>query len=603
MKKKLITIILGGLAVVGCSLDKSYLNGPDAASFPSTKTEVESGVFAAYKSFTQLSAQSTPFIGLQDNATDIGASRINVNNYNDQQKGMVSISNSWVTSVYKWIFKTNGRINLVLDNIDRAKDDMTETEYNQYKAELLCIRAYIYNWGCQLYGDLPYIDHTLSINDTYSRAPKAEVINNILTALDDNLIDALPDRWAKSNYGYTRIGRAAAYGLKARINLDWAADNTVTEATYANAQKYAAKAIEIAESAGYTFTAVDITPCGKDHTFGEPDPTPIFGVSGAKNGDEWIWGFEFNSAIDGNHHVSEYYSAPRTIGGCAYFSPTQSFIDAFQCTDGKKITESSLYDWQNPWENRDPRLDLYCIRTGSRVLGMEFSIDKTRTKVHDYNSNTDITNSSVTGNKNEYGANGKKGPCGYLWRKYLDMEEFQANNLKFNTRSICVIGYPLMRLPELYLIRAEADIELNQNLAEAQSDINKIRARVSMPAVKETSQDGLRSALRYERMVELCNEGFRWYDIRRWGIAGDVMKGTLLAPADNGTVSNAKPTIDENWHSTYTGATWDGKEQNLRKFLEFSYNPSKDVVWPIPEAEIIANPNMTQNNGYGNAGK
>ena len=42
--------------------------------------------------------------------------------------------------------------------------------------------------------------------------------------------------------------------------------------------------------------------------------------------------------------------APRTLGGCAYFGPTQTFVDMFQCKDGKSITESSLYDWQNPWQ-------------------------------------------------------------------------------------------------------------------------------------------------------------------------------------------------------------------------------------------------------------
>ena len=44
-------------------------------------------------------------------------------------------------------------------------------------------------------------------------------------------------------------------------------------------------------------------------------------------------------------------------------------VDTFQCTDGKPITESPLYDWQNPWANRDPRLDLFCLRPDTRLGG------------------------------------------------------------------------------------------------------------------------------------------------------------------------------------------------------------------------------------------
>ena len=50
MKNKIITAIaLCSLFITGCSLDKAYLNGPNASTFPATKSEVEAGVFATYK--------------------------------------------------------------------------------------------------------------------------------------------------------------------------------------------------------------------------------------------------------------------------------------------------------------------------------------------------------------------------------------------------------------------------------------------------------------------------------------------------------------------------------------------------------------------------
>ena len=87
MKNKIITgIALCSLFITGCSLDKAYLNGPNASTFPATKSEVEAGVFATYKGLTLIDASSTPFPGIQDNASDIGASRLNAANYNYQQQ-------------------------------------------------------------------------------------------------------------------------------------------------------------------------------------------------------------------------------------------------------------------------------------------------------------------------------------------------------------------------------------------------------------------------------------------------------------------------------------------------------------------------------------
>lgn len=608
MKNKLslslaITVLFSFLA--GCSLDREYLNGPYAATFPSTKEEVESGVFGAYKALTLIDASSTPFPGIQDNASDIGASRVNIANYNYQQQSKTAIDNSWVKKVYANIYKTVGRANLVLDGMatldnitmeQEASTIMTQEEYNIYKAEALLIRSYMLEWGCQLYGDIPYIDHTVGLDDTYTRTPRAEVIDKILNEdLKDELLDYLPLRHDKNKYGSGRLGRVGAYGLKARICLNWG--------FYEEAAYYADKAIQLADQAGYKLENYDTSYCGEDHTKGEPSPTNLFGINGHKNSDEWIWALQFNSAINSNQHNAGYYATPRPAGGCSYFSPTQAFIDAIQCKDGKAITESPLFDPNNPWKNRDPRLDLFCVRPGSRVLGFQFETNPSQQTIVNYNEGgTLVTNSEAYGSKSEYGANGTKGPCGYLWRKYIDIAEYQANSNSFGSKSICTLNYPLMRLSELYLIRAEAYIELGTNLAVAKSDIEKIRARAEMPALTATSQSDLRSALRYERMVELCNEGFRWFDIRRWGIAENVISGTLYAPALNGTLPNAKPIIDKNWCVKYGTETFDGKTMNLRKFMEMSFDPAKDYLWPIPLDEIIGNPAITQNPGYAGTG-
>ena len=96
------------------------------------------------------------------------------------------------------------------------------------------------------------------------------------------------------------------------------------------------------------------------------------------------------------------------------------------------------------------------------------------------------------GTKGVYGANGTKGPAGYLWRKYLDIAELERAAISNHETSDLNCG--LMRLAEVYLIEAEANIEMaDGNLELARTDINIIRNRVGMPDVVVTSQSGLRT--------------------------------------------------------------------------------------------------------------
>ncbi len=604
MKKIISLILLCACVLSSCSLDREYLNGPNAATFPNSREEVEAGVFAAYKSLTQMTLFDTPLVGVQDNATDIGAARKNYQHTEDQQTSNMQINGQLTSNLYNAIYKIAGRVNLVLDGMKKMDSNlMTEEEANAYRAELLLIRSYVYDLACQFWGDIPYITTSLNLdNAEYSRTERAVVIDKILNEdLKDELLDCLPVAFNRGAYGTSRLGRAGAYGLKARICLNWG--------MYEDAATYADKAITLAKQGGYELTKYDTSFCGEDHTEGEPSATNLFGHTGYKESKEMIWSMEYNAMIAGNLHNASYALAPRLVGGCSYWSPTQNFLDAFQCIDGKSIVESDKFDHKNPWKNRDPRLDLFCVRSGSRIFNVELNTNPKTAKVMNYNTGVMMANSEAfTGDdenkgvaKAEYGANGTKGPCGYLWRKYVDIQELNTHNGSFTSstsKALCTLPYPLMRLSEIYLIRAEALIESNKDLATAKSDIEAVREKAGMPALTGSGQLELRSALRYERMVELCNEGFRWFDIRRWGIANTNMNGMIYAPALDGTLSNAKPVIDENWHVTYDGTTWDGAKMNLREFLAISYDPQKDINWPIPEKELIAMPSVTQNNGY-----
>lgn len=117
----------------------------------------------------------------------------------------------------------------------------------------------------------------------------------------------------------------------------------------------------------------------------------------------------------------------------------------------------------------------------------------------------------------------------------------------------------VFRLAEQYLIRAEARAQLG-NIAGAQADLNKVRTRAGLPNTTAASLSGLLDAIIDERQVELFTEkGLRWFDLKRTGQAAEV-----LAPIKSG------------WQET-------------------------DVLFPVPESEILLNPNLLpQNDGYDN---
>jgi hypothetical protein len=113
-----------------------------------------------------------------------------------------------------------------------------------------------------------------------------------------------------------------------------------------------------------------------------------------------------------------------------------------------------------------------------------------------------------------------------------------------------------LRLAEQYLIRAEANMELN-NLDAAISDINIIRNRAGLGNTTATTKDQLKLAIEKERRLELFSEyGHRWMDLKRTGRIDAVL-------------SAAK----SNWTST-------------------------DALYPIPLGDIHNDPNLTQNPGY-----
>lgn len=85
------------------------------------------------------------------------------------------------------------------------------------------------------------------------------------------------------------------------------------------------------------------------------------------------------------------------------------------------------------------------------------------------------------------------------------------------------------RLAEFYLNYAEALNESNGAPSEIEWALNQIRDRVNMPHITYTNQSDMRLKIQRERAVELAFEEHRYFDVRRWKIAGQpgVMGGAM----------------------------------------------------------------------------
>ncbi|HEV3250558.1 MAG TPA: RagB/SusD family nutrient uptake outer membrane protein [Puia sp.] len=117
----------------------------------------------------------------------------------------------------------------------------------------------------------------------------------------------------------------------------------------------------------------------------------------------------------------------------------------------------------------------------------------------------------------------------------------------------------LLRFAEQYLIRAEAEANLN-HLGAAINDLNTIRTRAGLDSIRlPISQDSVLARVRQENRIEFFAElGHRWLDLKRWGLAIDTLRNISY-----------KRGID-----------------------------STQLLYPIPTIELQDDPNLTQNPGY-----
>ena len=282
---------------------------------------------------------------------------------------------------------------------------------------------------------------------------------------------------------------------------------------------------------------------------------------------EFLW----RASVSSNS-TQEANNFPPSLNGKGYINPAQNLVDAFYMKDGYPIGQSPTYtyDPQDPYTNRDSRLAKYVIYNGSFYNG-KYIYTNTSDPLDGINA---VPSQSTR--------------TGYYLKKLLRPDVV----IPFSGTATVQKHYTaFFRYTELFLILAEAENEIGGpdyregTITKSARDIlRSIRKRaMSLTTDKYldniNNQDDMRTLIQNERRLELCFEGFRIWDLRRWGLPlTETATGYSCTPAlVNGITTNVYTKIDVE-PRMYTGDKY--------RYMPWMYN------------ELQKYPSLVQNAGW-----
>jgi hypothetical protein len=583
MKEKLIYIITIVMVLSGCKkiLTPADENNRDLSSIYNDAAFAEGLLLNGY---SRLPLGSYTF---SDVATDNAVSNDPNNVYRLMASGKWSSINNpmdqWTSS-----FAAIQYLNLILsetDNVNWATTGQyTKEMFNdRTKGEAHALRGLFYYYLLQAHGGwsggkllgvpiltapqdgqsdfkLPRNTFEECVQQIYKDFDSAEIYLP-LDFEDISSTDNIPAKYAGKTtiadynrvfgaYNRERITTRIVKGIRAKVSLLAAspAFNQGTTVTWAKAADDAGAVLDL-------IGGISGMASNGDYWYSSRNASEINGLAKGINPKEVLWR---GNVSDANNLESDNY--PPTLYGRGRVNPTQNLVDAFPMASGYPITDPlSGYDANSPYNNRDPRLALYIVVNGSK-MGPSGSAIYTKVGGTDDGLNA-IPTSTRTG---------------YYLRKLL-REDVNLNPTQTNTQRHYV---PYIRYTELFLAYAEAANEAwgpegkGTHGYSAKDVIAAIRQRAGIQQPDNylssiSTKDDMRKLIRNERRLELCFEGFRFWDLRRW-------KENLTETAKGISINN---------NSYITGSV------ENRQYADYMY------YGPLPYNDVLRE-NLEQNEGW-----
>ena len=500
----ILTLALGIPALQACTdLEENPFSSITPDNFYGTEEEVRSGLAAVYNQLNSAATGNYHYFNVI--SSDEQVIPVRGQDWFDNGTHLESQRQLWQPNSPSGLGSVNGAWNTAFTGVARANvliaaiENLPIANKNRTVAEVRVLRAYFYYQLMDLFGGVPIV--TTTDIQPRERATRAEVFAFIEKELTEARTE-LPVTWPSSDYG--RVTRGSADALLASLYLNAQVfTGTVTAAgLQPGAQRWQA-AVDAANrviAGPYSLTA---DQAANFRATNNTSPEIVF-VSARRP----EAGISLNFISD-RLHYNQFSPAPNN--GRAAEPPTVRKFD-----DADKRKSIFLVGPQVHLVTGQPVND----RSGVRL---NYSIDF-----------RDITQATEG-----------EGARVYKW-------PFDPNRVTTNHGN----DYPVFRLAEMLLIKAEALNELGQT-GEAVSLINQVRARSFSPPkpITATTQGAVREAILDERLFELMDEGKRRADLIRHG----------------------------KWTSP-----WFEKQQR---------EPYR-ILLPIPQTQLDANPLLVQNPGY-----
>ena len=576
MKRKylLYSLIAGAFTLTGCN-DAFLERAPQTLNdetFWTTPNDLKTYATAFYGILPDGVAN------ISDQNSDDMVPR-NVNQFIWDQYSVPAEDGEWSKSDWQNI----RNINYFMTHYGTVEGD--EAEINRYVGEMRFFRALEYFSKIKTFGDVPWLEEDLNVDDTdilYGpKMPRNQVAQKIIEDLDF-AIQWLPDgRVTSTGDDANRITKDVARHIKARVCLN--------EGTY---YKYHTEL-------GYEYTDLLNQAASEADTLMNSGRYDIYNTGDAAHDYYNMFVMEDKSNLSEAILYIDYVNPLRrhNMGHGAYEALagfSKDFVDGYLYADGlpKALTSYPTADETMAEElaNRDPRAS-QTIRNDKFFEGNE--------------SYTVIVTKDTLGADDAYIT--QFIPTGYQTIKGYDpATAHRGNTLEVHDG----IAY---RYAETLLIYAEAKAELGSiTQDDLDRSINQLRDRVGMPHLTTSvnftdpnwpdygyTLSPLLQEIRRERRVELAGEGFRFADICRWK-AGQILNNVMTYVGKKISVkaSQAKDGLRANngcviIYGNYTNADLSYQEGKSRTWDDKMY------LYPIPTGELQRNENLLpQNPGW-----
>ena len=522
---------------------------------------------------------------------------------------------------------------MMLSRVDEVPN-LAPEDHDSYIGEAYFLIA-LYHWILmQNYGPVVLIDKEISFN-----APTEEILRprsdwdtcaEFVCDLFDRAADALPA--TRPNVDLGRATSVAAKAYKARVLMYTASPLVNGNTAYANfrnrdgkalipqvydrnkwkrAMDATQEAITLAESNGYALYTDPASAGLPALTRGRNNYYNLFIAdwrNGSENGcgGEYLFAFGDQTGIEHiqrtgalrQHQNGETSYTYTTLGFRTSLSPTLACVDKF-------LTKNGLPLWADPATKADfasnHLMSVGTGESGERTAKLHIDRDPRFYATVGYNRGYFTYNGvgkyliksyageyqGYTGNvSHEYNV-----ATGWFMQKYISIST--SYTYSSQTITYAKFPWPLVRLAELYIDYAEADLEYDNGLsATGIAYLDKVHERAGLPKFNTAWSNvsggfnGLdlaskRRVIHEENLCETCCEG-RWYhNLRRWNEITDYMKSTPNA-------LNVEGTTEETYYTLVPQ-----KENGVRRF-EYPKN-----VWlSIPLAQLEINNLLVQNPGY-----